>query len=162
MNSKAPSYQGLQPASTSASRAKQVNKRRDTGPELLLRRAVWHMGLRFRKNVESLPGKPDLVFPGTKVAVFCDGDFWHGRNWLSLESKLEQGTNPTYWVAKIKSNMDRDARNTALLEECGWLVMRLWEGDIKKDPISAASLVKGVVEARRKHKKHRQLPKGSK
>ena len=151
MSNKVPSYQGLQPSSPAASRAKQANGRRDTAPELLLRRALWHMGLRFRKNVENLTGKPDIVFPITKVAVFCDGDFWHGRNWSTLQAKLEQGTNPQYWIAKIKSNMDRDNRNTVMLEELGWMVIRLWETDIKKDPVSAASLIKDAVEARKQH-----------
>lgn len=163
MSSNVPSYHGLRPASPAASRAKQGNKRRDTEHELLLRRTLWHMGLRFRKNVENLIGKPDLVFTGPKIAVFCDGDFWHGRNWPSLEAKLEQGTNPGYWAAKIKSNMERDARNTALLEEQGWLVIRLWETNIKKDPVSAATLVKNAVDEQQKHKRiERELQQVSK
>lgn len=107
------------------------------------------MGLRFRKNVSGLPGKPDIVFPRARVIVFCDGDFWHGRHWHRLSTKLEEGTNPSYWVAKIRTNMERDQRNTAILEEDGWHVIRLWETDIKKDLQAAAQLVADAVTQRR-------------
>jgi DNA mismatch endonuclease (patch repair protein) len=147
--SKVPSYKGLNPASEASSRVKRANRNSNTQHEMLLRGELWRMGLRFRKNVKNLPGKPDIVFPGTKVVVFCDGDFWHGRNWSELSKKLEQGTNSTYWPAKIRSNMDRDRRNTTLLEEAGWYVIRLWENDIKKDPSAAARYVETVVRSRR-------------
>jgi DNA mismatch endonuclease (patch repair protein) len=146
---KAPSFTGLKPASAASSRAKRSNRRRDTQHEVLLRRELWRLGLRFKKNVETLPGKPDIVFPGTRVAVFCDGDFWHGRKWQTLKPKLEQGTNATYWSAKIASNIKRDVHNTALLQEAGWHVIRLWETDIKRDPEAAARYIKNVVDARR-------------
>lgn len=146
---KAPSFTGLQPASAASSRAKRSNRRRDTQHEVILRRELWRLGLRFKKNVETLPGKPDIVFQGTRVVVFCDGDFWHGRKWQTLKPKLEQGTNATYWSAKIASNIERDARNTALLQEAGWYVIRLWETDIKRDPETAAKYIKNVVDARR-------------
>lgn len=146
---KAPSFTGLKPASEASSRAKRSNRRRDTQHELILRRELWRRGLRFRKNVESLPGKPDIVFTVARVVVFCDGDFWHGRKWQTLESKLNQGTNASYWSAKIASNIARDERNTRLLEESGWRVIRLWETDIKKDPIASANLVETEVKARR-------------
>lgn len=146
---KAPSFTGLKPASAASSRAKRSNTRVDTQHELMLRRELWRMGLRFRKNVTTLPGKPDIVFLGTRVVVFCDGDFWHGRKWQELKPKLDQGTNAAYWSAKIASNIARDARNTSLLQEAGWYVIRLWETDIKQDPKSAAMQIKKVVDARR-------------
>jgi len=149
MPSKVPSFKGLEAASTASSRAKRNNRRQDTKHEVLLRRQLWRLGLRFRKNVDSLPGKPDIVFVGPRVAVFCDGDFWHGRKWQTLKPKLEQGTNATYWSAKIASNIERDLRNTALLQQSGWLVIRLWETDIKRDPGGAAAYIKSVVDARR-------------
>jgi DNA mismatch endonuclease (patch repair protein) len=108
------------------------------------------LGLRFRKNVATLPGKPDIVFPSAKVAVFCDGDFWHGRDWESRQEKLSQGTNASYWLAKIGSNIERDARNTALLKKAGWRVIRLWETDVKRNPLTAATKIKKVVEERRR------------
>src|SRR5205085_6946399 len=123
---KAPSFTGLKPASAAASHAKRSNTRVDTQHELLLRRELWRMGLRFRKNVATLPGKPDIVFPSARIVVFCDGDFWHGRKWQELKTKLEQGTNAAYWSAKIAANIERDKRNTGLLESEGWQVIRLW------------------------------------
>ncbi len=145
MSSKSPSYKGLKPASETASRIKRNNRRADTKPELMLRKELWRAGLRFRKNVKTLPGKPDIVFRKALVAVFCDGDFWHGRNWEALKKKLDNGTNPEYWAAKIGGNMERDKRNTALLEEAGWRVVRVWEGDIKKSLPEIVSRIKEII-----------------
>lgn len=141
-----PSFTGLAAASAASSKAKQKNKSVDTEHERLLRQALWRMGLRFRKNVSDLPGKPDIVFPGPRVVVFCDGDFWHGRKWETLKVKLGQGHNSGYWPEKIKKNMERDVRNTQALEASGWRVVRLWETDIKRDPEAAAALVKRIIE----------------
>ena len=106
---KTPSYKYLNAASASASKAARASsKKQDTKPELRLRRALWRAGHRYRKNVATLPGKPDIVFVRARLAVFCDGDFWHGRNWPERKAKLEQGHNPGYWVAKIERNMERD------------------------------------------------------
>lgn len=89
-----PSYVGLRPASEQASKAARGSSRKtDTRCEVLLRSALFRAGFRFRKNVATLPGKPDIVFPGPKVAVFCDGDFWHGRDWERRKQKLATGTN---------------------------------------------------------------------
>jgi len=106
------------------------------------------MGFRYRKNVETLPGKPDIVFVRARVVVFCDGDFWHGRNWEEQKAKLCLGTNAEYWLSKIESNIKRDRLNNALLKADGWSVLRLWETDIKRDPQAAARLVKEVVIGR--------------
>ena len=147
---KSPSFTDLKPASEASSRAKRHNQRIDTQHEKMLRCELWRMGLRYRKNVETLPGKPDIVFVRARVAVFCDGDFWHGRNWEEQKSKLCQGTNAEYWLSKIESNMERDRLNNALLEADGWSVLRLWETDIKRDPQAAAELVREVVIERNK------------
>lgn len=149
MPKKVPSYKGLRPASETASKIKKNNKRTDTKHELLLRSTLWKMGLRFRKNVNTLPGKPDIVFPKTRVVVFCDGDFWHGRNWDSLKNKLKKGTNAKYWQSKIAANMERDKRTTAILQESGWYVIRVWEKDIKRDASSIANTIKLVIDGRR-------------
>jgi DNA mismatch endonuclease (patch repair protein) len=146
MIKKTPSYKGLKPASELASRIKSNNSRSDTKPELLLRSELWRRGLRFRKNVRTLPGKPDIVFNKAKIAIFCDGDFWHGRNWDSRKTKLASGTNPEYWIAKITANIERDKRNTNLLEELGWYVIRVWEGDIKKNSKSIAGNIEKIVK----------------
>jgi DNA mismatch endonuclease (patch repair protein) len=149
MTSAAPSFKGLRPASESAARAKRANRKRDTAAELALRRAVWRMGLRYRVNVATMPGTPDIVFSRARVAVFCDGDFWHGRDWPRLRAKLECGTNPGYWSAKIARNRERDRRVDAELTRAGWRVVRLWETDIRRDPDTAARLVAGLARERR-------------
>src|SRR5437879_2095090 len=95
------SFASFQSASESASRAKRRNRSKDTRHELLLRRELWRLGLRYRKNVTGLPGKPDLVFGAARVVVFCDGDFWHGKRWRRLRNELARRHNSVYWLAKI-------------------------------------------------------------
>ena len=109
-------------------------KSKDTEPELLLRKALWKDGFRYRVNDRKLPGKPDIVFSRAKIVVFCDGDFWHGHNWAirdlsSFEEELASYSE--FWRQKIIGNVERDRKNTSLLEEAGWLVIRLWESDIR-------------------------------
>jgi DNA mismatch endonuclease (patch repair protein) len=89
-----------------------------------------------------------VVFAAARVVVFCDGDFWHGRDWPVLVRKLKQGANPQYWAAKIVANRKRDGRINGELTEAGWRVIRLWEGDILKNPAGAAARVRRAVEAR--------------
>ena len=143
-----PSYKGFAPASEAAWRAKRANRKTDTAHEVLLRRALWRLGLRYRKHVSNLPGNPDLVFRRARILVYCDSDFWHGRNWDKLKGQLEQRHNAAYWLAKISRNRERDRQNTALLEEQGWVVLRFWETDIKKDPSSAAAVIRNAVTSR--------------
>ena len=142
---KAPSFTGLKPASQAASLAKRMNRSADTIHEKLLRSALWRRGLRFRKNLAVLPGKPDIVFASARVAVFCDGDFWHGRDWHRLSKHLQKRANAAYWLQKIRANMLRDRRTTRLLEKQDWYVIRLWEGDIKANPDGAALQVKKAL-----------------
>lgn len=118
------------------SRIMSAVKSKNTRPEMALRRALWSRGLRYRVNVKSLPGKPDIVFTKVKIAVFCDGDFWHGHNWVirglpSLDAELERYSQ--FWRDKITGNIKRDEENTARLKSDGWLVLRFWESDIKAD-----------------------------
>lgn len=146
---KAPSFNGLKPASESASNSKRNNKKVGTKHERLLYKELKRLRLSFGTNPSDLPGKPDFVFRSAKVVVFCDGDFWHGRNWRSLRYKLSMGNNPLYWIAKIRSNMRRDVRQTRLLKTQGWLVIRVWETDVQRDPTGTAELINKVVHARR-------------
>jgi DNA mismatch endonuclease (patch repair protein) len=142
-----PSFRDCHPASSNASKAARgASKQRGTQPELTLRRALWAAGLRYEKNPTDLAGKPDLVFRGRKVAVFCDGDFWHGRNWDRRKAKLSVGNNAAYWVAKIERNMQRDLQHTARLVDMGWRVIRIWEGDIELDLAACVARVRGAVE----------------
>src|SRR5438045_3086924 len=96
-----PSFSGLKPSSTNSSWVKSRNRGAGTRAELALRRALKRLGLRYRINVSVLPGRPDVVFADSRVAVFCDGDFWHGRAWRTRRVKLMGGSNSRYWVAKI-------------------------------------------------------------
>ena len=108
-------------------------KPRNTKPEMLLRKALWRKGLRYRVNVTKLPGRPDIVFTKAKIAVFCDGDFWHGHNWAirgipSLEAELAGYSE--FWKNKILGNIKRDRDTTEKLTNDGWCVLRFWESDI--------------------------------
>lgn len=130
----APSFKGFSASSDASSRAKQRNRSTDARHECLLRSLLWKQGLRYRKNVRSLPGKPDIVFVAARVAVFCDGDFWHGRDWPRLSRKLRTGNNAAYWIPKIRTNRSRDRRNERLLKKEGWTVIRVWETDVHRNP----------------------------
>jgi len=103
-------------------------KSTNTKPELLLRKALWALGLRYRLNVSNLNGKPDIVFNKYKIVVFIDGEFWHGYNWA--EKKLKLKANRKYWVKKIESNINRDAKNTNDLISKGYIVFRFWGHEI--------------------------------
>jgi DNA mismatch endonuclease (patch repair protein) len=140
-----PSYKGLRPASPQATKAARgSSKKTDSSCELALRRALWAAGCRFRKDVAELPGRPDIVFSGARIAVFCDGDFWHGRDWDERRRKLGRGTNPQYWLAKIQRNIERDWQNTARLQEMGWTVIRVWESQIRSD---LTGVVRAILDA---------------
>lgn len=135
-------YVGLAPASAAATNAaKGASKKRDTKPEVLLRRALWARGLRYRVDVAALPGRPDIVLAKHRLVVFCDGDFWHGRNLEARLAKLEGGHNAAYWVKKISRNAERDRAHDAQLRAAGWRVLRLWEGEILRDVEGAATRV---------------------
>ena len=108
----------------------------------MLRAEFRRLGLRFRRNASELPGKPDIVFGAHRTVVFCDGDFWHGRHWRKRRERLQRGANAPYWVAKIASNRARDRRHNQELRQLGWGVIRVWEGDIRKD---AADLAQKIV-----------------
>lgn len=149
MQTVVPRYSRFRPASPASSRAMQGNRSADTRPEIVLRKLLWRMGARYRKNASDLPGKPDLVFAGARLVVFCDGDFWHGRDWYLLRRKLQSRANGEYWVKKIQANRERDRRTTAQLRRGGWHVMRVWEGDVLKDPLAAAADIIATCRALR-------------
>jgi DNA mismatch endonuclease (patch repair protein) len=119
-------------------------KSKNTKPEILLRKELWRRGLRFRTNYKAVPGTPDIVFTRAKIAVFCDGDFWHGHNWVlrgygSFEEEISHYA--PYWSKKIQANVERDQRVNETLRQEGWLVLRLWENDIKRELQKCAAQV---------------------
>lgn len=137
-------YAGLRPASEKASRAARgASRKHDTSCERRLRRALWSRGLRYRLGVSNLPGRPDIVFRRGRVVVFCDGDFWHGRNLDDRLARLARGHNAPYWVAKIRTNVARDARTNAALTADGWAVLRYWESEIK---MRADEIAEGIAQ----------------
>lgn len=128
---------------------------RSTGnrAEVSLRKALHRLGYRYRLYAKSLPGKPDLVFPRARVAVFIDGDFWHGREYIeggmeALQQRIKS-PNKSYWIPKIQRNTERDSRVTAELEAMGWEVVRIWESEAKQDLSAAVDRVRRAVDARR-------------
>ncbi len=108
------------------------NKGNDTKPEILLRKALWHRGIRYRKNWRKLTGCPDIVLTRQKIAIFVDGDFWHARGYQDRPGS-QICTNQSYWQKKLARNVERDREVNDQLTEQGWLVLRFWESDIKKD-----------------------------
>ena len=143
------SFQSFRPSSRRASlAARGSSKKAGTRCELLLRQALWTRGCRYRKNVKDLPGCPDLVFPAARVALFCDGDFWHGREWNARRQKLALGHNSTYWLAKIRRNIERDWQNTQRLLDQGWTVLHIWESEIRADPERVAGDVLAILRGK--------------
>ena len=105
---------------------------KDTSIELLLRKALWHKGYRYRKNYKDLPGSPDIVLTKYKIAIFCDSEFFHGKDWDSLKTRLEKGKNPEFWINKIERNRNRDYENDKKLLFLGYTVLHFWGQDISK------------------------------
>ena len=123
----------------------QAFKNKDSQIELLLRKELWARGLRYRKNVNRIYGKPDIVFIGKKVAVFCDSEFWHGYNWE--ERKKDFKSHQEFWIPKIERNMERDAEVTTKLESEGWTVIRFWGNEIKKNTAQCADIIEKAVHS---------------
>lgn len=104
----------------------------DTKAERKLRLELWHRGLRYRKNYRKLPGTPDIVITKYKIAIFVDGDFWHARSHQDAPGEQIE-THKEYWQPKLRRNVERDKEVNDQLTQQGWLVLRFWESDIKKD-----------------------------
>ena len=111
--------------------------------EVMLMKELWSRGLRYRKNVNSVFGKPDIVFKGKKVAVFCDSEFWHGYNWE--ERKHDFKSNQEFWIPKIERNIERDKEVNSRLKAEGWTVLRFWGNDIKKYLVECADKIEEAV-----------------
>lgn len=118
-------------------------KNKDTGIEIMLRKALWDKGYRYRKNYKELPGKPDIVLTKYRIAIFCDSEFFHGKDWDDLKKQLERGKNAEFWINKISKNRERDEEINKQLFYQGWTVIRFWGKDIKND---VEQCVKAVEE----------------
>ena len=107
---------------------------KDTKIEVILRKALWNKGYRYRKNYKKLPGRPDIVLTKYKIAIFCDGEFFHGKDWEILKPRLEKSNNSEFWISKISGNRERDNEINTKLLFMAWTVIRFWGNDIKKNP----------------------------
>lgn len=124
----------------------QAIKNKDSQIELLLRKELWKRGLRYQKNRTDIFGKPDIVFKGKKIAIFCDSEFWHGYNWE--ERKKDFKSHQEFWIPKIERNMERDIEVTNKLESEGWTVLRFWGNEIKKETEKCANIIEKAVQTR--------------
>ena len=118
---------------------------KNTKIEVILRKALWNAGFRYRKNYEKLPGKPDIALTKYKIAIFCDGEFFHGKDWEVLKPKLEKGNNPDFWIKKITRNQQRDEEVNKQLLFMGWTVIRFWGNEIKKNPEQCVKVVEETI-----------------
>ena len=103
-------------------------KSENTKPEIMLRKALWHRGVRYRVNYKSLPGSPDIVITRYKIVIFVDGEFWHGYNWDQKRTRI--ASNRAFWIPKIERNIQRDKENNNILIKNGWTILRFWEHEI--------------------------------
>ena len=124
----------------------QAVKSKDTAIELLLRKELWSRGIRYRKNVKSIIGKPDIAFIKKKVAVFCDSEFWHGFDWEHKKSDIK--SNRDFWIPKIEKKIARDKEVNDALAADGWIVLRFWGQQIKKDVKACADLIVAALKER--------------
>lgn len=119
---------------------------KDTSIELTLRKALWHRGYRYRKNYKDLPGSPDIVMTKQKIVIFCDSDFFHGKDWYTvLKPRLEKGRNPEFWIKKIERNMQRDNEVDKQLLFLGWNVIHFWGSEIDKKLDECIRVIEEVI-----------------
>lgn len=124
-------------------------RNKDSRIELILRKALWEKGYRYRKNYKDLPGKPDIVLTKYRIAIFCDSEFFHGKDWPELEQRLKKSNNSDFWIKKISGNIERDRQVDEELGAMGWTVLRFWGEDIKKDTVGCVKAVEDAVFAAR-------------
>ena len=120
-------------------------KNKDTSIELKLRKALWEKGYRYRKNYNKLPGKPDIVLTKYRIAIFCDSEFFHGKDWEKLKLQLEKGKNSEFWINKISKNIERDEKIEKELNFMGWTVLRFWGKDINKNVDECVKVVEEKI-----------------
>lgn len=119
--------------------------KKDTSIEVKLRKILWHKGYRYRKNYKQLPGSPDIVLTKQKICIFCDSEFFHGKDWEILKPRLEKGNNPEYWVKKIERNRERDDEINKKLLFMGWTVIHFWGKDILKNAEECIKVIEECI-----------------
>lgn len=130
------------PAKIAISKAMSANKAKDTKPELLLRKALYELGFKgYRLNWKNAPGRPDIAFPGKKLAIFVHGCFWHRYPTCNLSLPK---SNQVFWSQKFASNMERDRSKQEQLMAMGWRVITVWECEIKKNIINTVDYIKTI------------------
>ena len=120
-------------------------KSKDTKIEVILRKALWKKGYHYRKNYAGLPGHPDIVLTKYKIAIFCDGEFFHGKDWEVLKPRLENSNNSEYWINKISRNRERDMEVDKKLLFLGWTVIRFWGNEIKKNTYECVKVIEETI-----------------
>ncbi len=120
-------------------------KSRDTAIEVALRKALWEKGYRYRKNYKNLPGKPDIVLIKYKIVIFCDSEFFHGKDWEIKKPKLLNSKNSEYWISKIERNMERDRENERQLLFLGWTIIRFWGREILKNTDECMKVIEETI-----------------
>ena len=121
------------------------NRSKNTSIEVKLRKALWNVGVRYRKNYKLLNYNVDIAITKYKVAIFCDGEFFHGKDWEQLKVRLSNGKNSNYWVKKIEGNITRDKRNDQMLKYYDWIVLHFWESDIRNDIDRCIQTIKETI-----------------
>ena len=117
----------------------------DTSIEVKLRKALWHKGYRYSKNYKKLPGSPDIALTKYKIAIFCDGEFFHGKDWEILKPRLEKSDNSQYWISKISRNRERDEDVNKQLLFQGWTVIRFWGKEIQNNTDQCVKVVEEAI-----------------
>lgn len=118
---------------------------KDTTIEVILRKALWSRGYRYRKNYKRIPGSPDIVLTKYKIAIFCDGEFFHGKDWEVLKPRLEKSNNSEFWIKKISRNLERDDEINKKLLSMGWTVIRFWGNEIKKNTDECIRVIEETI-----------------
>lgn len=111
--------------------------------ETLLAKALWHRGYRYRKNDKRLPGSPDIAILRHRIAVFVDGEFWHGKDWISKKNRLK--SNREYWIEKIEENIERDHTTDRSLSQIGWIPVHFWEKDVLKNVEECITAIEDII-----------------
>ena len=120
-------------------------KSKDTKIEVVLRKELWHRGYRYRKNYNELPGKPDIVLTKQKIVIFCDSEFFHGKDWEVLKPRLEKGNNANYWLKKIERNITRDQEINQQSNFLGWTVVRFWGKEILNNTDECIKVIEETI-----------------